>query len=508
LLLKKNVNFMLSSLIRILAVMLAVFAVFTSSHLPASAQELPKGWSEVSAIGAKKYEFPGSATVLATRKIDKSATLEQFFKMAQRQTSQTAGCPLLESAIAESIFDGAAMFAFSQEGVGRCFVLVGTRSGQFFTKVAIERNGGNTNVEAFAKQLLAADLGFRVTQIASAPIMSKAPVDSSAATVTPQGGATGFPADYNTTEKCVTFDEIAQFQKIFFAGNIAPETRAMLVNSVSKTGSMQIVSNASAADFLVEVAPEKNGTRLSLWAVASRPVAGKPGSRCNVMPVTKPTAQQAIDELSQYLTVLAGSKRGVGKVGDSASRMAQTGFPDYLNGPYKHKNLCYKRIANEEILQFKNVYVAADTPPDLRSMITSAITSTGRFNVVDDSLKANYLIALTRDLNSSTETFKEPDKIVVGEWSETLVRGKTIKEKTDFETVGLSIMGVRHPNNAAEVGMVCGIYRVAASKVRGLSGWAMRDPGKTMTAELVKFLNKPDLTYSDYPTAVLEALAK
>jgi hypothetical protein len=504
--------------IRVLAIMLAVAA----PHISLTAQNMPAGWSEVPGIGGKKYEFPGSAMILALERPQKKLTLKKYFPMLQKQTASSSNCPALASTIAEPIFEGQALFAFSQEGVGRCFVLAGISNGVLYTKVAIERNGGNTNVESFAKQLLASDMGYAYSPTPKASVAAAAPMVLPKPKL-PLGvktATTGFPANYTVTSNCVTFQDIAQFQKVYLAGNLDLETREMLTNKIAQIGSVQITPDAKVAEFLIEVVPDQGGTRLALWAVGSRPSGKTLGTRCDVMPNIKPTAQQVVDELGQYLTIMGSSRRGPGKAVVSPYRMSPTGFPDYINGPYRDRVLCYKRIPNEEILQFKNIYIAANTPPDLRNMLTTAINGTGRYNVVDDAMDANYLVRLDRDMVTQTDTSKEPDRIATvdndptgtamgmpADTSQVFIPGAVTTTKTRFELGKLSLMAVKHPDKPGDIGVVCGLFFKEASKIKGLKGIGMKNPGKKMTAELIKFLNNPDLSYSDYPPAVLEAFA-
>jgi hypothetical protein len=504
---------------RILAMMLLSGAPQTS----VSAQNMPEGWSEVPGIGGKKYEFPGSAMILALERPQKKLTLKKYFPILQKETATNSSCPILASAAVEPIFDGQALLAFSQEGIGRCFVLAGISNGILFTKVAVERNGGNTNVESFAKQLLATDMGYAYSPTPKEAIAGAAPVapPKPKLALGVKTATTGFPTNYTVTSNCVTFQDIAQFKSVYLAGNMDTETRAMLINKITQIGSVQITPDAGTAEFLVEVLPDQAGSRLALWAVGSRPEGKMLGTRCNVMPNIKPTARQVVDELGQYLAIMGSSRRGPGRAVISPYRMSPTGFPDYINGPYRNKILCYKKISNEEILQFKNIYVAANTPPDLRNMITSAVNGIGRYNIVDDAVNANYLVTLDRDLQIETNTYKEPDRYVSHDKSpemtamgmpadneEVFIPGKVTKKTTRFEISNLTIMGVKHPEKPGDIGVVCGIFSKQASKIRGVEGWAMKSPGKKMTAELIKFLNNPDLSYSDYPPEILEVLAK
>ncbi len=500
-----------------------------------AAQKMPSGWLEVPGIGAKKYEHSGNATILALETPQKKLTLKKYFPVAQKQTAKTAGCPGLGSAIPEPIFDGQALFAFSQEDVGRCFVLIGISNGTMFTKIAIERNGGNTNVADFAKQLLAKDLGYTIpasaiasssgtTERPQTAVLAKTPVSASVPAI-PIGGRTktpGFPANYTEAQKCISYQDLVQLKTVYLATNMDISTRALLIKKLSGIGTIDIVSSPKMAELLVEVNPVADGgTQLALWAVASRPSAGKPGTRCNVMPNTKPSAQQVIDELGQYLIILGGSRRGPGKAVISPYRMSPTGFPDYVNGPYTDRILCYKRIPNEEILQFRNIYIAANTPPDLRKMLTDSIYATGKYTVVDDAMNANYLVTFDRDMISQTIRSKEPDRIATVDndptstamgmptgTHEVFIPGQVSYSTTRFEIASLTVKGVKHPDKPGEKGVICGIYYKEASKIRGLGGIAMKNPGKKVTAELIKFLNNPDLSYSDFPPEVLEAFAK
>ncbi len=468
--------------------------------------------------------------LLAVESPQKKLALKQYFPVAQKQTAESTGCSGLRTAIAEPIFDGQAMFAFSQEESSRCFVWVGISKGKIYTKVAIERNGGKTDVIAFAQQLLAADMGYVLAANPTAPVLGRAiapqtPIlAKSNVPLMPAGGRTktpGFPSNYSEESRCMTFDELAQLQTVYLATNMEPTTRALLIDRLSDVSTMKIVPNANAADFLVEVDRVDGQAKLGLWAVASRPSGNKAGVRCNVMPNTKPTTEQVVNELGQYLTIIGGSRRGPGKAVVSPYRMSPTGFPDTINGPYDDRILCYKRIPNEEILQFRTIYIAANTPPDLRSMLANAIAATGKYTVVDDAMDANYLVRFDRSLTTETTKYKEADRIATvdndptgtamgmpSDTSEVFIPGAVTYKTRRFEVAALTVMAVKHPEKPGARGTVCGIYSQSESKIKGLAGLAMKNPGKKVTAALVRFLNAPDLSYSDFPPVVLEAMAR
>ncbi len=491
----------------------AILAIATT----ANAQSLPAGWIEVPGIGAKKYEHSGNATILAVEMSKKKMTLQSYFPVAQKQTAKSVSCPSLAKAVPVSIFDGQAMFASAKEHNGSCFLLVGVKGNKLYTKVAIERIGGETNVVGFAKQLLASDIGHAIAPLQ--PLIAAGPPPTGKAYMDIEGVEPGFPSNYVTTSNCVTFEDIAQFQTVYLAANIAPETRNMLTKKIEEIGAVRVVPNAQAAEFLVEVVTEENGTRLALWAVNQRPIKGKPGTRCNIMPNTKPMARQVVDDLGQYMAVMKSSRRGTTII--SPYRMSPTGFPDYISGPYKDKMLCYKKIPNEEILQFKTIYIADNTPPDLRDMLTTAISATGKYTVVGDAMDANYLVTFDRSIQSDTTKYKDPDRYetvsddpdgaamgLPTNSSEVFIPGQVTYKTTRFEISNLSVYGVKHPQKPGEIGIVCGIFSKQASKIKGLAGLAMKNPSKKVTAALVKFLNDPDLSYGDYSPELLEILSQ
>jgi hypothetical protein len=241
--------------------------------------------------------------------------------------------------------------------------------------------------------------------------------------------------------------------------------------------------------------------QLSLWAVSRRPNAKLYGQRCQVMGAADLKLQPVVGKMIGFLWAMQGPGRGPRHFASA--------------GRYYDKYACYKYIPDAEILAFKRVYLERDTPPDLKARIAEALKITGRYTVVDDSENADYMVSLSRREHSQIEKTQRPDIIVGGEVTMDPADGSTSQatyrrhggydeKKVRFAIAELTIRGVKHPSKPGAPGLVCDIYYKEADKIKGLAGLSRKDPGQKLAGELVRFLNQPDLSYSNWPKEVLD----
>ncbi len=310
----------------------------------------------------------------------------------------------------------------------------------------------------------------------------------------------GFPKDYEDKTLCGAFDNVGAFKTIYVAKNIQPDIRALVIQELTSSGVVEVTENADKADYLVEMNTVYL-MQLSLWAVARRPTVKLPGMRCEVMGGADVKLQPVVGKMIGFLWAMSGPDRGPRHFATS--------------GRYYSKYACYKYIPDAEVLAFKRVYFERDTPAPLIAQITSEIQAMGQYTVVTNSQDADYMISLSRREQSQTDKIRRPD-IVYGGGIETDDNGNTTArevyskhggydiKKTRFDIAELTIRGVKHPAKLGETGLVCDIYYKQADKVKGLSGLTRKDPGKKLTAELMRFLAAPDLTYSLYTKQLLD----
>jgi hypothetical protein len=309
----------------------------------------------------------------------------------------------------------------------------------------------------------------------------------------------GFPKDYEETSLCGAFDNVGAFKTIYVAKNINPDTRALVIQELKNSGVVEVTENADTADYLVEMSTEYV-MQLRLWAVGRRPTVKLPGKRCEVSGGADVKLQPVVRKMIAFLWAMQGDDRGPRHFASA--------------GRYNSKYACYKYISDAEVLRFKRVYLERDTPPALVAQIAAELKAAGRYTVVPNSQDADYMVSLSRREQTDVQRTQRPDIIVGGEVTMDPADGSTTQKtyrknggfdekKVRFDIAELTIRGVKHPAKPGDAGLVCDIFYKQADKVKGIAGLARKDPGKKLTAELMRFLNQPDLTYSLWPKEVL-----
>jgi hypothetical protein len=311
----------------------------------------------------------------------------------------------------------------------------------------------------------------------------------------------GFPKDYEDTTLCGAFDNVGAFKTLYVAKNIKPDIRALVIQELKSSGVVEVTENADKADYLVEMNTVYL-MQLSLWAVARRPTVKLPGKRCEVMGGADVKLQPVVRKMIGFLWAMSGTDRGPRHFATS--------------GRYYSKYACYKYIPDAEVLAFKRVYFERDTPNALVMQIAAELKAAGRYTVVADSQDADYMISLSRRDQTDVQRTQRPDIMDGGpvtmdpsdgsiqQGPDTRRSGGYDEKKVRFDVAELTIRGVKHPAKPGETGLVCDIYYKQADKIKGLAGLTRKDPGKKLTAELMRFLAAPDLTYSLYPKQVLD----
>ncbi len=322
------------------------------------------------------------------------------------------------------------------------------------------------------------------------PILALAPPDKYSGTdfMRPDRDAlSGFPGNYEETSLCKPYEFTGPFKNIFIAKSFPPGFRATLEKTIIDSDAGTIVTDASKADYLVEMdktALDVGFYRTYLWAVNSRPKATKMGLRCIVS-----SDMQLNDQPVQFKKIVGFML--INGTGDRGPR--HFAFLDR----YNYSSKCYGYISDADILAFKNIYIEMDTPPNLREYMASTLATSSNVRVVTKSSEADYMVSITREAGKITKQTQDPDYVQF-DWNagRAYRRSGEIKTSTSYYDVGeLTIRGVQHPADANSKGLYCDIYSKKANKVSGLIGKQTKDPGKRLTAELLRFLSNPDLSY-------------
>ncbi len=340
------------------------------------------------------------------------------------------------------------------------------------------------------RQFMSLIIAVCILVMGGAPAFAQAPTGKYTGTDFMREGRdafTGYPSNYEETTLCKPYEYIGPFKNIFIAKAFPPGFRAMLVKTITDNNAGTIVTDSTKADYLIELdgtGLEVGFYRTFLWAVNSRPKGAKMGLRCLVS-----SSFQLNDKPIDFKEIVGFIL--VNAIGDQGPRHFA------YRGRYDSKPKCYGYFDDTEILAFKKIYLELDTPANLREYMAAQIATNPNFQIVTKSSDADYMVSIKRDAGKVTTTTQGADYIQ-WDWStdRAYKRSGEVTTSTSYYDVGeLTIRGVKHPADASSLGMFCDIYSKRANKVSGLIGKATKDPGKRLTAELLQFLSKPDLSY-------------
>jgi hypothetical protein len=329
----------------------------------------------------------------------------------------------------------------------------------------------------------------------------------------PKDPASGFPSGYQDTPNCVTMQDVASFDKAFIRADMAPAIKANLTKALNDYGVVKIVTDSEEADFLIDISEASGSASLKLWALAVRPRPAFYGERCNIMPNSKPTSKILINELIDYFKgtrIAAKVERDAEEAkyndgfpdgrekpkpqrakGDPriTAKDPNTGFPiDSYGGEYNLNFNCTGVLTYSELRALSKVFIAKDIPPDVRAKMEKALNDSGKVTIVDDSLKADFLIQLSRGNATEKEVTRSPTVIT----SDGVITGGNRSETvTKFETANLSVTVIKHPTIRGYKGTMCLMYGNGASRPSGILAQALaKDPADRMIKDLMKFFKK------------------
>jgi hypothetical protein len=179
-----------------------------------------------------------------------------------------------------------------------------------------------------------------------------------------------------------------------------------------------------------------------------------------------------------------------------------TGFPAMRDGQYKSKIVCTGYLETTRVKAGSAIFMASNTPPKIRNLMTKTIAANGRYRLVPDSRQADFLIIFGRSSGTEARTTRWKDvEHQKDEAGQDIGEYDVVeRESTTYVTIDearLTIFGVRHPASGKADGIICPLYSEKARKVRGAPGMFQGDPGKRLNSQLKTFLAKPDKKY--YP---------
>jgi hypothetical protein len=348
--------------------------------------------------------------------------------------------------------------------------------------------------------------------LAILPLTLTSPAIAQTAAANP---ATGFPTNYSEEPQCVTEADLSRLKTAYLSKSMSPATRKLFTDHMRALPQVQIVTDASKADYLIDIDERGGQAQLSLMAVARKASGKQMGWRCEIMPHPGKDANGVARDMVLYMQTFypaaAGTPTAITQAAMRSEDMSlnkYTGFPDQAwGGRYSNKMICDGYMDAEAINAGTKLFIANDTPDEVKSVIAKAMSQYPKYSIVQNSLEADFLLAFGQTIgtdvrtqpiygyvSTSIERTDDGERSVVG--GRPVIGTQTSTITYDVNT--FTIFGIQHPQSGSGTGIICGLFGETASKARGLSGAFTKKPAKKLTEKLVKFFANPAADWLTY----------
>jgi hypothetical protein len=194
-------------------------------------------------------------------------------------------------------------------------------------------------------------------------------------------------------------------------------------------------------------------------------------------------------------------------------KFEHTGYPEYgAYSRYQSKVVCDGYLSDDDLRQGTKIFIANNTPDNIRNVVKSAVANNPKYAIVTDSLDADFLfdslyVQVTNKQNhyrretsttpGTDDGSGDPSRTSGATTSSELVYAGSSKSVVDRHT--FAVYAIRHPASEKETGLICNIFMQDAFK--GRKQRVGQDPLKKLTDKLSQFFAYPNSNwYAPYMT--------